>query len=567
MSDVFSDRHSLPLSTSPLVRREQDLLTARRLLARPHVRLLTLRGPGGIGKTRLALELAHTLAPDFGQRVLWVDLALVRDAALVLPTIARVLQAPSADVSTLASALGPYGSLLVLDNFEHLTPAAPEVAALLACTPNLRVLVTSRTALHLRAEHELPVGPLALTASAQSGEPSAAVHLFLNCAQAVDPHFQLTEGNRSPVERICTLLDGIPLALELAAARLRATTPEGLLGWLERPLDVLTGGPSDGPQHAQSFRSAVAWSYDLLNEPERVVFTICGVFMGSFTLPALEAVTEMSSSREGLIQLVEHSLIQPVRGLEPRWRLLEPVREFAQERLEASQDVEGVRERHARYYLALAERAERDLELLRPDWQARLTADDANLYAAFAWFTATQRAAEALRLVLALVPYWEGASLLVSMRDWATQALHLPGSSGEPKPRAGVLCALGYAEQYLLRLDSTKQSLHEAINLYRGLGDEAGEAEALLLLATVHAGLNEYGDALRLFGQVELLFEAAHNDHLLAVTWHDFGATYLTLGQYRQALSYLTRAQPLAERVGYRNGWAFILMLRAGRVP
>ncbi|GGL87921.1 LuxR family transcriptional regulator [Deinococcus aerolatus] len=558
----------MPLPSTPLIGRAPDVHLAQDLLAQPHVRLLTLRGPGGIGKTRLALELAHHLGPTFAQGALWVDLAPIRDAAQVLPTIAAAVRASGPGVAAIVQAIGPGPLLLILDNFEHVVAAASAVGQLLALLPDLRVLVTSRTVLHLRGEHELYLNPLSLPAAAGSQGTSGAVEMFTVCAQAANPRFAMTGTNRVDVERICVLLAGIPLALELAAARLRVVTPAGLLSWLERPLEVLTAGPSDGPHHGRSLRDAIGWSYDLLTQEERQVFTACGTFIGGFTLDALTAVTDLPHPREQLIRLVEYSLVQSSdllheqrRGSESRWFLLEPIREFATERLKIAED-DTLRDRHATYFLHLAEGAERDVERLTPDWQARLQVEEANLSEALAWFMDRHRSREALRLVQALAPYWEGADQLQVELEWARRALALPGSHEEPKLRADVLCTRAYCEQDLQRLDTTAETLEEAAALYRRLGDEAGETHALRILASVHSGLDDFEQALSLLGQLAARFEAAGDAYLLSETLHNTAVVYMRMGQSDRARPYLERAQPLAEQTGYRNGVAFILMLR-----
>lgn len=553
---------ALPPPGPPLIGREPELRLAQDILSRPHVRLLTLRGPGGVGKTSLALALAYILAPTFAQGVIWVDLAPLRDADQVVSAIARALRMPTPSMPELAAALRSASLLLVLDNFEHLTAAAPQVGALLAAAPGLRVLITSRTVLHLRGESQFAVAPLSLLQSSGSGLPSPAAQLFSVCAQAADPYFVLSEANRTLVERICTRLDGLPLALELAAARLNAVTLSGLLSWLAQPLDVLTDGPQDGPHHGQSLRSTIAWSYGLLTSPERHLLTACGGFVGGFTLPALEAVTG-SQSRDTVLRLVEHSLLQSVDSPEPRWRLLEPIREFAAEQLTAQENAEQIHERHARYYLQLVEGAEHTQDLLKPEWQARLTADDANLQVAFHWFVERQRTPEALRLIRALEAYWEGASLHQVQYAWGTRALALPSSHVEPHLRAAVLCSLAYSAQNLGILDTAQQALQEALGLYRQLNDKAGELQVLRILATVRSGMGKYPEALELYAQIQAWFEAEHNDYLLSEVLHNTGALYLLLHHHDQALPYLLRAQLLAERTQYISGVAFILMLRA----
>ncbi|MFC4637883.1 ATP-binding protein [Deinococcus hohokamensis] len=469
----------------------------------------------------------------------------------------------------MAIAVGPNTLLLILDNFEQVLDAAPDLGQLLGAVPHLKVVVTSRTVLHLRGEHELFVGPLSDHPPDGSTGPSDAEALFALYARTVNPRFVLNESNREDVQRICRLLGGIPLALELAAARLRAVSTAGLLAWLDRPLDVLTAGPSDGPHHGQSLREAIGWSADLLTLEEREIFTACGAFVGGFSLPALAAVTDAAQPLAVLIRLVEYSLIQPVdpasaagTSREARWSLLEPIREFAVELLKGAEHSTVLLQRHAEYFLSLAERAQREVELLSPDSQAQLQADDANLCAALTWFTQQNQGTEALRLVLALGPYWEGGSQHQVELDWSIRALSLPSTHQEPKLRADVLCARAYCEQDLQQLRTTRRTLEEAIDLYEGLHDEAGKVQALRILATVHSGLEQFPEALSLLGDLKARFEASGDAYLLCETLHNTAAVYMRLNQNTLALPFLEQAQPLAEQTNYRNGLGFILMLR-----
>ncbi len=551
----------------PLIGRDTEVRLAQDLFCQRSVQLLTLWGPGGTGKTRLALELAHHLGPQFAQGIRWIDLAELRDAASVWEAVAVIVRASGPTVDEIATAIGSLSLLLVLDNFEHLLDAAPKLGGLVQALPELRVLVTSRTVLHLRCEHELFVAPLSLEAPS-SGVSDAEV-LFERCAQVVDPRFSIDQTNQADVRRICILLDGIPLAIELAAARLRAVPPAGLLAWLGRPLEVLTDGPSDGPHHGRSLRDAVRWSYDLLSSEEQQVFTACAVFAGGFALPALAAVTGSAHPMALVIGLVEDSLLHPTApaqhedtDLEARWRLLEPLRDFATERLENSQDAATLRQRHAEFYLRLAEHARPERELFSPETQARLQADDANLSAALDWLVQSGQAPDALRLILALGPYWEGCSRHRAELDWCIRALALPTAPQHPKLRADVLCAQAYCEQYLQRLTTTRETLGEALHLYETLGDATGRTQALRILVSVHSGLDQYPEALSLLETLRTRFEAEGDAYLMCETLHNTAVVHLRMNQSAQALPLLERAQPLAVQTHYDNGLGFVLMLR-----
>ncbi|MFC4426412.1 ATP-binding protein [Deinococcus navajonensis] len=546
----------LPPRPNALVGREETLLTASRLLGDRRIRLLTLRGPGGIGKTRLALDLAYRLAPTFDRGAVWVNLAELGAPSEVMPAIAQALRVPGQDRAELLDHLESHSLLLVLDNFEHLAPAAADVAALAAGAPNLRLLVTSRTALHVRGEHELPVSPLPLPGRADPRLSSPAVQLFVHCAQTVDPHFQLTSGNEHAVTRICQLLEGIPLALELAAARLRAVTPQGLLAWLERPLEVLADGPHDGPHHGHSLRSTIGWSIDLLTAEQREVFAACGTFVGGFTLPALEAVTGNERTREALIGLVEHSLLHPADGPEPRWRLLEPVREFAAEVLAGLPAADVLRSRHAQHYLALAEQADSGTEAHDQAWSGRLQADDANLTSALGWLVKTQQTSLALRLVKALGRYW-AHDATQKHHDWLCQVVRLPGAKDDPALLADAMCALGITSRNLQRLEQAKEALQHAGELYRQLGDAAGQADVLLILASVDSRAGDHARALELFRRVQTIFEEMNNRQRLNDVANNLGVTYLRLGRPAEAFQCFKQTEALSQELNREEGLAF----------
>ena len=533
-------------------------MLASRLLSTPTVRLLTLRGPGGIGKTHLATELANLLAQEYDLGAVWVDLAPLREANQLVPAIAAALGTASASVGDLADDLGQHSLLLILDNFEHLPQAAPDLAELLARSANLRVLVTSRSALHLRNEHQLPVGPLGLPHKEQ-GEECASVRMFLRCAEAVDPRIDFGAPQLALVERICIRLEGVPLALELAAAHLQSLTLSGLLSWLDRPLDVLTDGPSDGPHHGASLRSTIDWGFSLLSDQERLVFAACGAFIGGFTLPALEAVVERPGTREALIRLADHSLVHPADGPEPRWSMLEPIREYARELLNGLPIAPQMSDRHARFFLTLAVAAG-DLE--QPEWHDRLRIEAANLQASLEWFVDRQQVPEAMRLVTtSAMNLGRSASRLEYA--WLKRVLALPGVTGEPGLFALTLLTLGVACTRLNNYEEAWEVHQAAIAQFAELGDAQGEMDALLSLATVHSGLGDHQAALELFGRLERQLEAAHDLPRLITVVNNTGVTYLRLNQPAQAVIAFEQMQTLSETLGYDRGAVYGLTLRS----
>ena len=395
----------LPIPPTALIGREADLAVAMSLLgpANATVRLLTLVGPGGVGKTRLALAVAAALESSYRDGAAFVDLAAVHDFRLVPATIARALDIRESGrrcaLEQVRSDLRERQLLLVLDNFEQLLASAPVLAELLEGCPDLALLVTSRTALRLRGEQRLPVAPL----PAPAEEPgttgaiadSAAVRLFVERARAVAPHFVLEAGTAPAVAAICRRLDGMPLSIELAAARADVLRPEELLRRLERRLPILTGGAADLPERQQTLRHTLAWSHCLLSPMAQTLFRRLAVFVGGWTLEAAEAVCgggELAADDvlEPLTELMNNSLVHRTEGPdgEPRFAMLETVREYADEQLVDRAEADATRQRHAWFYLELTERAVPELSgPTLPSWLNRLEFERSNLRAALDWLS------------------------------------------------------------------------------------------------------------------------------------------------------------------------------------
>jgi predicted ATPase/class 3 adenylate cyclase len=409
---------NLPAQPTPLLGRAGELAEIAGLLVREQTGLVTLTGPGGTGKTRLALQAAADALDDFPGGVFLVTLAATRDPALVVPTIAQTLGVREGAGRTVEQALlefvGDRRLLLLLDNFEQVVQAAPEVAGLLAACPGLGVLVTSRESLRVGGEQEYPVAPLPVPDERDlaRADPAGlwqyeAVALFIERAQAVRPSFQVTNDNAPAVAEICVRLDGLPLAIELAAARTKVLTPKAVLDRLGRRLQLLTGGARGLPVRQQTLRGTIDWSYDLLTEPERRLFARLAVFVDGWTLEAAEAVCDADGDLgadvlDGLASLVDKSLVRqagPPDG-EPRFGLLETVREYALERLDSDPNRETVRDRHAAYFMELAAQAEARMRVLvEGAWVERLEQEHGNLRGALAWLLERQRTESALELV------------------------------------------------------------------------------------------------------------------------------------------------------------------------
>jgi predicted ATPase/DNA-binding CsgD family transcriptional regulator len=490
MPDVSSG--GLPRPLTSFIGRERELAQARRLLAGSY--LVTLTGPGGSGKTRLCIALAAEVAGDYPDGVYFVPLAPVRDPGLVPSTIAQSLGLQDARdrplMDHLVSQLNERQVLLVLDNFEHLLAGAPAVARLLRETSALRILVSSRSSLRISGEQECPVPPLALPDPGSSPTPEAlagceSVRLFAERAAAVLPDFALDEQNAPAIAQIARRLDGLPLALELAAARVKLLPPEAILARLEHSLRLLTGGGRDLPDRQQTLRATIAWSHDLLTEEARRLLATCSVFTGGASLEAIEAVCDAADIGlpvlDGLAELLDQNLMRQVRRPGPvRYALLETIREYAAERLDQLPAADRVRAAHAAAFLALAEADGRvQPGLARKDWLERVEIEHNNIRAAIGWYRDHAPPA-ALRMAAAMTAFW-------SLRGHHTegrQRLHeLLALVTEPsQARVSALNGAGW-----LAIDQGDYSraaalLTESVELGHALGDTVGEAIATAYL-------------------------------------------------------------------------------------
>ena len=487
----------LPAPPNTLLGRERELAELRGLLLRDDVRLLVLTGAGGSGKTRLALEAARAAAPSFANGAAFVELAPLQDPELVAPAISHTLAVTEEDgAGALAASLSQSELLLVVDNAEHLRSAAPIYAELLAGAPGLKILLTSRVVLHLSGEHVYPVEPLA---------EDAAVELFSIRAREAEPRLASGGEDEDAIRTICRRLDGLPLAIELAAARARALTPAELAAKLVPRLPLLTGGPRDLPARQQTLEATLAWSHDLLGDDERRDLRRLAVFTGGCTLEAAETVCETPLDRLG--ELVDHNLLFRVTADgSSRYSMLETIREFARDRLAESGEQDDVARSHAEYFLALAERAETTGEAAyAPGWLERLDAERDNFRAAVGWTLEAGDPLLALRTLTALTGLWTARGPHHEWRDWLTEALHA-APEAPAQLRATALRDLGASCFFTGEHDEGSAVSEQALELFRELGDTRGVASMLDRLAGLAALTGDHRRARDLAEESVALF-------------------------------------------------------------
>jgi predicted ATPase len=561
--------NTLPSPATAFIGREPEVTALKELLLRDDVRVVTLTGPGGIGKTRLALQVASEVSERFDGGICFIPLAAVSDASLIPSIIAQGLGIRETGRPVSIQSLKEYlqdlrsNLLLLFDNFEHMLTAAAAVAELITVAPRLRVLVTSRAPLHIYGEHEFPVPTLALP-DMQSGtsrevlSKNPTVALFMARAVAVKPNFELTEENALAVATICTRLDGLPLAIELAAARIKLLSPSAMQSRLESSLQLLTGGAKDLPMRQQTLRATIDWSYDLLSPAEQILFRRISVFVGGCNLEGLEAVCNTKQDLEvdvldGMGSLVNNSLVQQIEQSagEPRFALLDTVREYGLERLAASGEESAIKRAHAAYCVVLAEEyAAQAADPAHTEWVSLQEVEHNNCRAALEWLTRSGNAEWGLRLGAALFQFWETREYLSEGRDRLEKLLKLEGAAAASNSRARVLFAAGVLATEQGDHRAARIMLEQSLQIARELKDTRGVGIALNALAANARDDGEMSTARSLFEESLTVWRDLNDRAMVARALSNIASVVKSQRNYALARSLHEESRVIFEALG-----------------
>lgn len=570
--------NNLPAQLTSFIGRSKEKDEVRQLLSKE--RLLTLTGPSGSGKTRLALQVAAESFEHFRDGVFLVALAPITEPGLVASTIAQSLgiieSSGRSILDSLKDHLKKKSLLLLLDNFEQVVSAAPLVAELLVACSELKILITSREVLRISGENEYPVLPLALPNLKQlppleSLSQVAAVELFIQRARAIKPDFRITKDTAPAVAEICYRLDGLPLGIELAAARIKALPPHAMLRRMEHRLEFLTGGGRDLPARQQTLRNAIAWSYDLLDENEQKLFRRLSVFAGGCTVKAVEAVAEDDPSGSPVLNrlesLLDKSLLQEGKGAnsEPRFMMLETLREFGLEQLEASGEQAALQRRHADYFLSIAEQTEARLKSAgQVEWINRMEQEHDNLRAALGWSktgagTAAGTAEICYRLAGALGLFWEARGYYTEGRELLAAILLTEPAQGRTAGRARLLARSAELAYRQSDFSATMSFAEESLAIYRQVGDRQEIASMLIKLGNAATEMGAYASASRYLEEALQTWRKLEDKHGIARALISSGWVALRTGKYDLAKTRLVEALALSRDLGDTRNIAFEL--------
>jgi predicted ATPase/DNA-binding winged helix-turn-helix (wHTH) protein len=569
--------NNLPVQLTPFIGRKAEAAAVEKLLRREDVRLVTLTGPGGSGKTRLALHVVSRLLDECPAGVFFVALEPITDPHLVISTIAQTLGVKEAGGTTLIESLKSFlryeRVLLILDNFEQVISAAPLLSSLLTATLHLKMLVTSRAALRLSGEHEFQVPPLLLPNLGGAASPAhellqyTSVELFVQRAMAAKSDFLLTERNAHAVAEICIQLDGLPLAIELAAARIKLLPPQAMLVRLETPFKLLTGGARNLPMRQQTMSGTIAWSYDLLTEAEQRLFRRLSVFVGGATLAAAEAVCNPTGDlgldvHDGVASLVDNSLLRQLEqaGGEPRFVMLETIREYGLERLKESGELAAIQQQHAHYFLRLAEEADPELGGAQLTfWLEQLEEEYDNLRAVLRWSAAHKEEETALRLVGSLWWFWYLHGHYCEGREWVNKIL--PRSSPKPSVyRARALIGAGVLAFLPCEYALAGDYLDQGLALARELNDRTSMALALQVLGSVAREQGHYAQAVARHRESLALWRELDDKRGIARSLNYIGFAAWLHGDFAETTACCEVALGLLREQGDKEGvvWALL---------
>ncbi|MEP6914983.1 MAG: AAA family ATPase, partial [Acidobacteriota bacterium] len=567
--------HNLPSQFTALVGRATEIASIAEMLLDAGVRLLTLTGPGGTGKTRLAIQVADDLASRFDGGVVFVNLAPIADSRLVASAVARSLGIRESGELPLVKAIAEHlhglgGTLLLMDNFEQVSDGAPLVKALLDDCPALKALVTSRVALRIYGEQEFPVPPLPLPAPGAPSSPStlgeyASVALFVQRAAAVRPDFALTPKNGRTVAEICRRLDGLPLAIELAAARVKILPPGELLARIERPLELLTGGPRDLPERQQTLRQAIKWSDDLLTPSEQMLFRRLSVFAGGCTLEAAEAVCDASEDLgvdllDGIASLVDNSLLVQRVSEDggPRFLMLETFREYGREQLLEHSEAAATERAHAAYMLVVAEEETPEMTPeARDAWLRGCDAEHDNFRTAVQGLITAGDVEWALRLGAALFRFWEQRNHLTEGRETLARVLGMPAAPTRFRARA-LYCASVLAD-IQADVGASEALSREACGIYRQFGDARGIATTTTVMAYQAQRQGRYAEATALFGETVSMWEQLGEITAVDLAISNMAQAAKAGGNFELARRLLDQVVSSSQARGDVRGFAFAL--------